>query len=282
MNKRIVFLDIDGTLCLDDATTVPNSAIEACQRARENGHKLYLCTGRSKPEIFDHVMDIGFDGIIGAGGGFCESDGKTIFHERVAKEEVVHAVDYFTSNKIPFYVESNGGLYAGPRCKNRLEYLLYGDVLNDMDAKRQKEENPHPFIEELIDGEDNLYREDVNKICFLGNERISFEKIKKEFENQYEVIHCTVPAFGSNSGELAVAGVSKASAIDKLLTYLKQKDASTIAIGDGTNDIDMFQYCDIGIAMGNAKQALIDIADDVTKRHDEDGIYEAFKKYQLI
>lgn len=281
MDSRIVFLDVDGTLCLDDATTVPQSAIEACQEARRNGHKLYLCTGRSKPEIFPHILAIGFDGVIGAGGGFCESDGTLVFHKKVSAKAVAHAVDYFTEHAIPFYIESNGGLYAGPWCVETLESLVYGDIAKDEMAKRKKEQAPHPFLETLVDGA-NLYRDDINKICFLGNDKVPFADIRDQFKAEYEVISSTVPMFGKNSGELAVAGVNKANAIQALLAYLQQQDAKTIAIGDGLNDIEMFTYCDVGIAMGNAEQGLKDIADDITERHDEDGIYTAFKKYQLI
>ena len=31
---------------------------------------MFLCTGRSLAEIYPHILDVGFDGIIGAGGGF--------------------------------------------------------------------------------------------------------------------------------------------------------------------------------------------------------------------
>lgn len=82
MDKKVVFLDVDGTLCLDDATTVPQSAMDACVEARKNGHKLYLYTGRSKPEIFSHILEIGFDGIIGAVEDFVNTKEKWCFINR--------------------------------------------------------------------------------------------------------------------------------------------------------------------------------------------------------
>ena len=51
---------------------------------------------------------------------------------------------------------------------------------------------------------------------------------------------------------------------------------------NGINDMEMLQYVNYGIAMGNANEALKEIACDITGTHDEDGIYNSFKKYRLI
>jgi Cof subfamily protein (haloacid dehalogenase superfamily) len=280
LDKKIIFLDVDGTLCNDEGF-VPESAAIAVKEARKNGHLVYLCTGRSKAEIYDYIMDIGFDGIIGAGGGFVEIGGEMLYHKKVSEDNVRHLVDYFNEHKVDFYIESNGGLYASKNLIPKLERIIYGDVINDPEAKYKKENKPNHFIEGLITGQD-LYRNDVNKACFLEPEEITFEQIKEEFKGEFEVIHCTVPAFGEDSGELGVPDVHKATAIEILLKHLNLDVKNTIAIGDGLNDIEMFEFCELGIAMGNAKQGLKDIADEITDTHDEGGIYNSFKKHELI
>lgn len=280
VDKKIIFIDVDGTLCNDDGL-VPESAATAVKEARKNGHLVYLCTGRSKAEIFDFIMDIGFDGIIGAGGGFVEIGGEMLYHKKVSEENVKHLVDYFNEHNVNFYIESNGGLYASKNLIPKLERIIYGDVINDPEAKYKKENKPDHFINCLITGQD-LYRNDVNKACFLEPEEISFEQIKEEFNNEFEVIHCTVPAFGEDSGELGVPDVHKATAIEILLKHLNIDVKDTIAFGDGLNDIEMFEFCALGIAMGNAKPGLKEIADEVTDAHDEGGIYNSFKKHGLI
>lgn len=63
---KIIFLDIDGTLC-NDLGVVPTSAKKAIIQAFVNGHRFYLCTGRSKAEISDEVLNLPISGIIGAG-----------------------------------------------------------------------------------------------------------------------------------------------------------------------------------------------------------------------
>ena len=45
--RKYLFFDIDGTLLSDVTHTVPQSAIEAIKKAKENGHHCFLCTGIS-------------------------------------------------------------------------------------------------------------------------------------------------------------------------------------------------------------------------------------------
>ncbi|HEX9025197.1 MAG TPA: HAD hydrolase family protein [Clostridium sp.] len=44
----------------------------------------------------------------------------------------------------------------------------------------------------------------------------------------------------------------------------------------------MLEFVKVGVAMGNAKDELKIIDNDITDTHDEDGIYNSFKKYELI
>ena len=83
MSAKAVFLDIDGTL-LDGFGLVPESAAEAVRAARANGHEVYVCTGRALAELWDHVLEPGFDGIIASAGGYVEQSARLI--ERLIAE----------------------------------------------------------------------------------------------------------------------------------------------------------------------------------------------------
>lgn len=283
MDKKIIFFDVDGTLVdvRPSREYIPESTVTAIQQTRKNGNLCFLCTGRSKAEIYSHIMEVGFDGIIGAGGGFVEIGDDMLYHKKVSQEAINHVIDFFEKNKFDYYIESNGGLYASQNLIPRLEFISYGDLENDEEARRKKKEEPSHFIPSLIQGCD-LHRSDVNKICFLEKEDMPFEIIKKEFENEFNVIRCTVPSFGDNSGELSVIGVNKASAIDTLIKHLGIKKENTYAFGDGMNDADMLEYCQYGIAVGNAKEGLKEIADEVCEDIADNGIYNSMKKHGLI
>ena len=283
MEKNIIFFDGDGTLVdvRPAREYIPESTIEAVRQTREKGNLCFLCTGRSKAEIYPYILDVGFDGIIGAGGGFVEIGDEMLYHKKVSQESINHVVDFFEKYNFDYYIESNGGLYASKHLVPRLEMIMYGDLENDPEARRKKEEEPSHFIPSLKVGYD-LHRDDVNKICFLEKEGVPFDVIKKEFDQEFNVIHCTVPIFGDDSGELSVVGVNKASAIETLIQHLNIPRENTYAYGDGLNDADMLEYCQYGIAVGNAKDKLKEIADEVTDDIADDGIYNSMKKHGLI
>ena len=127
-----------------------------------------------------------------------------------------------------------------------------------------------------------MRRDDINKACFLENPNIPFNNIIKEFDREFNVIHCTVPAFGDNSGELSVPNIHKANAIETLINYLGIERKNTYAFGDGMNDKEMLEQVNSGIAVGNAKEGLKAVADEITDNIDNNGIYNSMKKHNLI
>ena len=72
MNKtrKILFFDIDGTLITDDGKRYfPDSAKEAIQKARENGHLAFINTGRVFCNVTEEIRSAGFDGFGGLSNG---------------------------------------------------------------------------------------------------------------------------------------------------------------------------------------------------------------------
>lgn len=275
MNKKVVFLDVDGTLC-NDLGLIPASAIEAIHKAKENGHKIYLCTGRCKAELYDFIMEIGFDGVIGSGGGFVESDGKMLYHKKFEEQDLQDILSYFNKYNMNYYIETNHGMFASKNCITQLN-----NIAKSIEEMGEDPNGCYQFSDALLPLMEDTKLVDVNKICFLDTGH-PFVNIKNKFENRFTIMHCTVPMFGDNSGEVILKGVDKAIAMEYLLKHLGVDRQDTIAIGDGMNDAVMLQYAHIGIAMGNAAQGLKDIADDITSTHDEDGIYQSFLKHHLI
>lgn len=56
---------------------------------------------------------------------------------------------------------------------------------------------------------------------------------------------------------------------------------NVLAVGDALNDIEMLEYAGIGVAMGNAPQAVKAIADWVAPTVEEDGVARAIEKWIL-
>mgnify|MGYP003045534224 CR=1 FL=1 len=61
--------------------------VEAIRKARAKGHRVYLCSGRSKAENSQEIWDIGIDGYIGGNGSYVEDDGKVVMHQLITLEQ---------------------------------------------------------------------------------------------------------------------------------------------------------------------------------------------------
>ncbi|MDQ6419839.1 Cof-type HAD-IIB family hydrolase [Paenibacillus sp. LHD-117] len=79
--------------------------------------------------------------------------------------------------------------------------------------------------------------------------------------------------------ELNPLGVSKASALRELCGLLGIEMSQVIAAGDSLNDIAAIREAGLGVAMGNAQEAVKLAADAVTLTNDENGVAEIIKKY---
>jgi len=274
--SKIIFIDVDGTL-LDYENNLPASADEAIKMTREKGNRVYICTGRSRAEVYDYIWDIGIDGMIGGNGSYVEDNGKVIMHLLISAEQCKHIVDWLKKRGLEFYLESNNGLFASEnfekagepviqeycKCKGKNSSVKVRDVFPDM----------------IYNGE--LYRNDVNKVSFILNSYQNHIDSIKEFPD------LQAGTWGGKGeialfGDLGVKNITKVHAINELLKYLGANKKDTIAFGDAKVDIPMLEYCEIGVAMGSGGSEIKDMADYVTDNVDKDGLYKAFKHFELI
>ena len=72
--------------------------------------------------------------------------------------------------------------------------------------------------------------------------------------------------------DLAPVGVSKASGLEYVAKELGVSSDETLAIGDGRNDLEMFEWAHRGVAMGQAVEDVLAAADDVTGTVYDDGV----------
>lgn len=279
MKSKIIFLDIDGTL-MKHGGGIPSSAKEAVQRARANGHLVFLCTGRSRHEIKTVLDEVDVDGIVAAAGGYIEIEGEILRQELIAIEDVKFIVDYLESKDIPYCLESHVGSFVGVKTKEHFKKLMQTGLEEHPEESEELKKHFIPFVEGMIDNVD-LLRDDIGKVTFFGSD-VSFSETAKYFEDKFVVLPNSVSIAGENSGEIMIPNVHKASGIEFILRHLGLHKEDAFAYGDSYNDLEMIQYVGCGVAMGNACEALKEVADDITDSVDQDGIYKSFEKYHLM
>ncbi len=275
---KIIFLDVDGTL-VDYSNQLPESAVRAVRSARQAGHLVYLTTGRSRAEMYPELWEIGIDGMIGGNGSYLEHRGTVLMHQSLTPDECRTIVDWLNDRKLAFYLEANSGLYASPDFKTAAlptirAYITGKGVADTSDL------TVDDVFPEMIYGAD-LYRDDINKISFVLGSYQDFLDASERFP---QLKAGTWGGRGSHAlfGDLGVANIDKAHAVDLLLQHLGADRADTIAAGDAAVDIPMLEYCAIGIAMGNAPDDIKAIADCVTDDVEADGLYNAFAHLGLL
>lgn len=93
-----------------------------------------------------------------------------------------------------------------------------------------------------------------------------------------DVAHVT---FSMNEGllEVAAPGVTKALGVAKLATLHDIDQQDVIAFGDMPNDIEMLAWAGTGVAMGNARDSVKDVADFTTGTNDEGGLAMVLERW---
>ncbi|RGM73765.1 HAD family hydrolase [Streptococcus ilei] len=279
MNK-IIFLDVDGTI-VDYENHIPDSARQAIRKARENGHLVYVCTGRSKAEMPDEIWNIGFDGMIGGNGSYVEHKDQVLKHQVIPYETAKRAVDWLESRGLEYYLESNNGLFASRNflevARPTLRTYALGKGASEDQVLHMEVEDAFPG---LIHG-GNLYRDDLNKISFILHSYQNHLDSKEAFP---ELKAGTWGGRGEEAlfGDLGVKDINKGHAVDVILHHLHADRANTIAVGDAKVDIPMLQSCQIGVAMGNGGPEILAVADLITDDVGQDGLYKAFEKLNLL
>ena len=274
MNKKVVFLDMDGTLILPDGT-MPESAREALRRARANGHEMVICTGRSTTQIEPVLKENAdlFDGCVAAAGAQVSRGGETIWHDCMSPEMAKKLVDFFRAHNVTYFLQADSGVYAEPASLQAIVNAFKALGRTEIDVEEifgytVLDEHPEnvPYIE---------------KCCYFECPHPA-DVVQRELGPDFYVIDSSYKVTRFCDGEINKAGVNKATGMEKYLEAAGVPHEDCIAFGDGPNDLEMIQYAALGVCMGNGTDRLKALADRICGRIDEDGIYNEFQALGLI
>ncbi len=273
MSQKYVFLDVDGTL-VDFEGRLPHSAESALRQAQQNGHRLILCTGRQKSQIYPWLLKkILFDGIISSSGANVEYKGKNIARHFFSSGKLQALLNLFYQKKIPFCLQTEQRLYAEPWCtKGIFDYFMQNGIDPDKMVNLFGDLTPVQSAGELTN---------VEKVVYY-NADAEVSAMRKAVGADYQIAGYSFGDLCAVNGEVSLSSVNKATGIRDCLQHCGASVQDSVAVGDGDNDMDMIHFANIGIAMGNATQELKQIADFITDSIDCDGLKKAFEMIHLI
>lgn len=277
MNRKLIFLDIDGTFV--SAMAVPSAyAVEAVRGARANGHKVFLCTGRNMPIIGNDILEVGFDGVIASAGSHVEIGGEVLFDKILPEETIQECLSIFHAHGMYCRIETPEGIYTDPQMESLLK-TAKPDKANSELIRMQKEIEAGIAISPY----DEYPGQGAYKICFTSRDLESIEKSKKYLEDRFGyAVHPYANSSACYNGEIIPKGIDKGKGMEIVCRYYEDHLQNTVAFGDSMNDYEMMMAAGVSVAMGNACEELKQIADVVCGNVWEDGIYYEFQRMGLL
>lgn len=275
MNKKIIFLDIDGTLTLPGCNTPPDSAIEAIQKAQNKGHKVFLCSGRNY-SMLSPLLKYHFDGVIASAGGYILCGDELIYSCPMTENQFKKAMDVFDKNQVFCTIESASGSFTDPRFK---EYLKNAPGETNSELLRWRNQLEKELNIRSLDEYDNT---PIYKIIIMALSEDSLEEPKKVLSDEFQF--CIQPNNGSGiiNGEIINLQFNKGLAVKKVCDYYHIPIEDSISFGDSMNDLEMIETTACSVVMGNGADALKQVADIIAPPVEEDGLYQIFDQLNLI
>ncbi|MDQ0278360.1 Cof subfamily protein (haloacid dehalogenase superfamily) [Arthrobacter silviterrae] len=254
INRHLVALDVDGTL-VDHDGNMSSGVRNAARAVVDAGNEVILATGRSLGAVLPIVERIGLE----RGFAVCSNGGVTLRLDPSLERgyEITERVTFSPRAalntlraKVPgarFALEDANGNFLST---SRFQDASFGIEAQGVDFAR------------LLDAE--AVRVVVN----------SAEASMEDFSAAIEAagLHGVTYAVGWSAWlDIAANGVTKATALEKLRARLGIHPALTVAVGDGSNDIEMLRWAGRGVAMGQADAGVRAAANEVTGSVYDDG-----------
>ncbi|MEV7662820.1 HAD family hydrolase [Paenarthrobacter sp. NPDC089316] len=253
-NKLMIALDVDGTLVDHDGHMTPEVR-SAAQAVVAKGHDVMIATGRSLNATLPIIEKIGLE----RGYAVCCNGGVTLRLDPAVETgyEIIHKATFDPAPALKALRE---------RLPNA-KYALEDEDGNFLSTERFQDASFG--VESIgVDFQTMLDATAVRVVVF------SSENTSEEFNEA--IRHIGLSGVTYSVGwtawlDIAAEGVTKASALEALRRKLGTNQANTVAVGDGRNDIEMLTWAGRGIAMGQAPDEVLAVADEVTASVLDDG-----------
>lgn len=264
MKYKLIAFDIDDTLLNTKKQITPKTKA-ALMDAQDKGIKLAVCSGRLPYGVrpFAEELDVfsrggyymGFNG-----GAIMNSEDKLISSTYLDSKYIEPVYSLIRPTNITTMVHKGNIIYADKKVNDytHIEPEVIGLPLNPVDD-----------IAEFVDW-------DLHKVLLCGEpeelkrtEKLLLAEFGKELD-----IYLSAPWFL----EVMPKGMNKGIGVEKICADMGIGTDEVIAFGDSFNDIPMIKTAGIGVAMGNAEEALKAQADMITDDCDHDGIVAALVK----
>lgn len=266
-DRHLIALDLDGTLLKDDKT-ISERTKTVIEQVKKEGHIVMISTGRPfrASELYYKQLELQTP-IVNFNGAFVHhplDNDWGIFHEALPLDTVTEIVD--TSVK---YDINN----------------IIAEVLDKIFLHHHDERIMDIFTmgnPEITSGDLRKFLKAEPTSLLIHADEYNLEKVNYYLsDTKAELVEHRSWATPFSVIEIVKNGINKAVGVKKVADYYNIPQERIIAFGDEDNDLEMIEFAHYGVAMGNAIDPLKEIAKDITKTNEEDGIAEYLEKLLL-
>lgn len=260
MQKKAIFFDVDGTLYAHRNHDIPQSAKDALCALKEAGHFIGFATSRCRCECENlpkFFREFPFDAKIYDGGALILYQDAVYQKIPVDPRDLEYLNTFSANHGLGFRYSTFDGDYIA---HNGFDWMLeefFRLYLN------------FPVIKPYE-------QEDVYNVLMYLEDPALMQPLIEGLRYSHHVI------LTDQILEVTNGAINKAEGVKGLCTHCGFDIADIICFGDGENDVSMLKMAGIGVAMGNASDAVKNAADLVTTDIDANGIANALKKLNLI
>lgn len=275
---KLVALDLDGTL-FDNSSRISERNLAAIRSITDKGIHVVISTGRPFEGIpFDQIKGTGINYAITANGsGIYEiSTGKCLYENAMDEELVTPILNFLLTRDIHMDAFIGGKGYTPVQCVETAQKLTVpSSIKNYIITTRTRLDNILQFIHE---NQLKVQKMTLNFYPAADGTLIDRETVRKFLVSNPSI---TTVCGGYNNLEFTRADANKGVGLRKLAKILGVDPDATMAIGDTENDLAIIEAAGIGVAMGNATDAVKARADYVTTTNTKDGVAAAIEHFIL-
>jgi Cof subfamily protein (haloacid dehalogenase superfamily) len=259
---RALACDLDRTLIGEDGVLHPRTRT-AIARARQAHLHVLVVTGRMFRSVRPYLAEAGIEEPVVCYQGAVVADpasGRFLRHEPIALELAREAIEAVQEEGFPVNCYVDDELYVARHTAQSEAYASFQNL------------EVHP-VGDLVTWLDKP----ATKLVAVGEPELldALEvRMKERFDGRL-YISKSLPYFL----EFASPEVTKASGLAFLAAHLGFSRERTVAFGDGENDVELLDWAAYGVAVANAHDQVLAVADFVCPSVDEEGVAQVIEAF---
>lgn len=289
MAIKWIVMDMDGTL-LNSENEISEETKRVLMECQKLGIKLILASGRSHRRLDRYAKELMMEQYAGY---LIEVNGMAMKNVMSGERMIYKRLNREQSKTLFLNFKDQGFEIQGYLDDGIFDYIPASVFeLKKKERMARQLDDDHPWtggpwslLADTRDGYPNIryicdwtmFPQELNKFSLLQDPtkiEAIYPQIIEQFSNDYEIVR-TCPGLI----EINPKGISKGSALQRMMLENNIALDEVLVFGDGENDTDMFSKVQFSIAMGNAADYVKSKAYAVTKSNNEDGIATMIKQY---